>query len=421
MILEIDTGAGFVPVACLTDVSQSESAGILSTTTRQNGGWETQRPVIQEMAISIDGLIPRGIAFSYRDLAELKRDGTKFAWKIENDYGMGFIADLNLTGVEGEDVNFTATIVNTGKPVDTIPTGYSVAFFEPPYSGSFFTWDLIDGEVGAIYNVTVTSSGGGTPYTRTGTVTSENMRFFGQSLAGLNPGTLTIELTLTNALGTGPIVTDTALYSPITPVGISITGPTPGTIVEGANAVWEVTYTDADTITLAAGDISLSGGFTGTIAVTNGPDPATQRTITISNITGTVPGATAPSIASGTATNGTGGSAPGITGGSLNVNPPAPAGYAVQFDNDPINSQTPSITISGGNGEGVTFSYAIIVQFPPGGGPVVGSNIPMSATPFQITPAPNVAALPNGTLQINVTIVGPGGTQNISDTAVKNI
>ena len=56
-ILYIDSGAGYLPVGCLTSHSFSEESETLNTTTRDNGGWSTEVPTNQSYSISFDGLV----------------------------------------------------------------------------------------------------------------------------------------------------------------------------------------------------------------------------------------------------------------------------------------------------------------------------------------------------------------------------
>ena len=78
----------------------------------------------------MDGLVPKDVSlFSYNDIANLKRSGAKFEWRIDTDQGFGFFTELTLTGDQGGDVAFTATIQNTGQPnAGNIPSGYSISW-----------------------------------------------------------------------------------------------------------------------------------------------------------------------------------------------------------------------------------------------------------------------------------------------------
>jgi hypothetical protein len=559
MILEIDIGGGFLPVSCLTDVSENESVELLGTTVRTNGSWKSSRPIGQSKTIDINGLLPVDAAlFTWEDLATLKRARTQFAWRIDDDSGVGFISDLVLEGTMGQDVAFSATIVNSGKPIAGPPAGYGVEFFNDPFTGTTFNWRMTNAEIGATYFVEVVSSGGGTPITSSGTVTSETMQFFSQSLAGLNPGELTIALFLTNVNGAGAIVTDTAQYSPATHTvsqnsllvnlslntlsvrvdGINI-GDTLDFSVEstggGIPQTGSLTAT-ADPQNFTVGPITLpDGDLTARVSVNGSgfvPSSNTTPKITTPDDGGLMTDAMAMSIvarqtsdfsATGWSSDGVlntdytweaitgaevgtpniwaiketqlaasgyhgrlrtfGGLNPGDrytvsfdvksdngSGGAGDANffvlqdagnidleynntawetksvvvtvrsngalalyfypsfgptaghiaywknlkvtflsGPAPSGYAASFDDDPIQNNNTSFRITGGNGEGTGYSYAITSSG--GGSPLTGSGS-ITGDP-EVVPI-DVSSLPNGTLTMNVTVTGPGGSQVIS-------
>ena len=409
MILEIDIGIGFVPVACLTSVTESDTAQTIGTTVRQNGGWRTSRPVSQGKTISIDGLLPTDVAlFSWEDLAQLKRNATKFSWRIEAETGFGYIESLNLEGTIGSDVSFSAEIINTGKPIDSVPSGYTVAFFNDPFTQTTYNWRFTGAEIGATYSFQVVSSGGGTPINGGGTVTSETQQFFSQPLAGLNAGELTIAFFLTNGQGAGAIVTDTAQYSPgATVPTISIGPPVPTTVTAGTAIEFLITYGGADAITLSSGDVSLTTTGTATSPIQITGSGLTERTVRLFNPTGN--GTIRINIASGTATN-TIGSAPSAgPSDAATVQVAAPSGYVLAWNNNPILSNTPGLTLTGGNGLGTGITGVITSS---GGGSPVNVNETFGSTPYGFTV--NVATLPDGQLTANLTVTGPGGTQTIT-------
>ena len=78
--------------------------------------------------------------------------------------------------------------------------------------------------MGDTYNCTITSSGGGTPVTNSGTVTSATQDVTGINVTALSDGTLTFNVTLTDAAGNaGPTATATATLDQTIPSGYSIT------------------------------------------------------------------------------------------------------------------------------------------------------------------------------------------------------
>lgn len=79
---------------------------------------------------------------------------------------------------------------------------------------------------------------------------------------------------------------------------LAITGPTPGTGNSSTSFVWTVTYTDADTVSLVAGNVTLAGATSGCTKNVSGSGTVT-RTITISGCTGN--GALTVSVAANSA------------------------------------------------------------------------------------------------------------------------
>ena len=129
-ILYLRLDGSWTPVACLTDNSFDETSEFLDTTTRDNQGWTTSRPIMQSYNIGFNGLqlnsTVAGGNFgvnSYDKLKLLKRDKRLLDWKIEGtlypivDYGKGYIADLSETNVIDEFLSFSGSITGFGKPL----------------------------------------------------------------------------------------------------------------------------------------------------------------------------------------------------------------------------------------------------------------------------------------------------------------
>lgn len=113
------------------------------------------------------------------------------------------------------------------------PAGYSVSFLTSAVSLANQTSagiEISGGEIGSGYSFSISSSGGGTDVTRTGSVSADPQQITGLDLSGLGDGTLTITLALTDALGnTGSSVTATAAKDTLAPTIVSVTPPAAGT------------------------------------------------------------------------------------------------------------------------------------------------------------------------------------------------
>ncbi len=133
------------------------------------------------------------------------------------------------TAAGGSGAASQASTIFDGLP----PTGYGVSFLTSPVilgNSTAAGFQLSGGEIGASYSYTITSSGGGTPVTGTGAVNADSQQITGLDLSGLGDGTLTVSVTLTDALGNaGSAVTATALKDTLAPTIVSITPPAAGT------------------------------------------------------------------------------------------------------------------------------------------------------------------------------------------------
>lgn len=129
-ILFFKVNNAWLPVGCLTDNSLDETSEFLDTTTRDNEGWSTARPINQSYTISFSGLqintTVAGGNFSIASLdklRQLKRDRILLDWKFQGtiypivDYGKCYISDLSDPNVVGEFISFSGSATGFGKPL----------------------------------------------------------------------------------------------------------------------------------------------------------------------------------------------------------------------------------------------------------------------------------------------------------------
>jgi len=129
-ILFLKVNGNWIPVGCLTDNHMDETAEFLDTTTRDNQGWTTSRPVLQSYSINFNGLqlnttVAGGNfnAASYDKLKQLKRDKILLDWKIQGtiypivDYGQCYISQLSESNVIDEFLSFSGSMTGYGKPL----------------------------------------------------------------------------------------------------------------------------------------------------------------------------------------------------------------------------------------------------------------------------------------------------------------
>jgi len=125
------------PIACLTENSFSESVEMLDTTTVDNEGWKTSRPLNQNYSIDFSGIQiitdeTTITKYSYNLLVGLKRDRVKIKWKTLIDtstiyheqHGSGYITNLSEAAAVGDFLTFDGTIEGYGKPtlISTVGT-----------------------------------------------------------------------------------------------------------------------------------------------------------------------------------------------------------------------------------------------------------------------------------------------------------
>lgn len=217
-------------------------------------------------------------------------DDTAFHDTAGNNYGIN----------NKNSWNFTTTDPNP-------PSGYTVSIDQPYINNNNKTnmsFTFAGAEVGTTYNYTLTSSGGGTPVTGSGTINSATQQVTGVTTFGLNEGTLTLSVTLTDpALNVGTPAIDTVLKDTLMPSGysvsidqayINITTPTAMSFqISGAETGASFTYS----ITSSGGGAAINGsglinsGTTKTISGINTTGLA-DGTLTVSVTMTDVPGNT---------------------------------------------------------------------------------------------------------------------------------
>ena|SRR5699024_5434675 len=122
----------YLPIGCLTSDSFNEEVDMLNTTTRENNGWETSRPVTQRFSVDFSGLIIN-TAFaggdftkvSYDRLVAIKRSRVLQDWKLMTTDGQfvhdfkGYIVSLSDAASSGELITFEGSIQGYGEPIFT--------------------------------------------------------------------------------------------------------------------------------------------------------------------------------------------------------------------------------------------------------------------------------------------------------------
>ena len=177
----------------------------------------------QVSGLDISGLeVANGIAANL-----MSADGT--AWTVDvTPLGQGAVTlQVKVGAVTAGSTPNPASNVSTVIFDSVAPGGYGVSFLNSPISAAAF--EIRDAEVGAAFSFTISSSGGGAPVTGTGMIGAVVQQVTGLDLSGLADGTLTLSVTLTDALGNaGPPATATRLKDATPPEIVAIIPPAPG-------------------------------------------------------------------------------------------------------------------------------------------------------------------------------------------------
>src|SRR5690606_22072283 len=120
------------PISCETSSPISESVEMMNTTTRDNGGWKTEKPTLQSYSISVEAVLklddelPDSGVVSYNKLRLMKRNRELIEWKRETfggwyiDQGQAYITEISDSNSVGEEITFSMSLSGFGAPgIDT--------------------------------------------------------------------------------------------------------------------------------------------------------------------------------------------------------------------------------------------------------------------------------------------------------------
>ncbi|WP_343858626.1 Calx-beta domain-containing protein [Fulvivirga kasyanovii] len=338
------------------------------------------------------------------------------------------ISGIDLSGLGDGTVTLSVTLTdnngNTGtaatdtKTKDTAaPSGYSVTIDQSPINNGNETavsFTFAGAEVGTTYNYTFSSSGGGTNVTGSGTVASAAEQITGIDLSGLGDGTVTLSVTLTDAVGnTGSPATDTETKETVPPTGYSVVIDQSPINSSNETAV-SFTFSGAETGATYNYTFSSSGG--GTNVTGSGTVASATDQISGIDLSGLGDGTITLAVTL-TDTNGNTGSAATDT---ETKDTTAPSGYTVTIDQSPINSGNEaavSFTFAGAEA-GATYNYTFSSSG--GGTNVTGSGTIATATD-QISGI-DLSGLGDGTITLTVTLTDTNGNTGsaATDTETKD-
>ena len=222
--------------------------------------------------------------------------------------GFAFHSALTSAELTSDDSQFFAStpvgtsVTYTGAPFSSTansfvvhfvqgPTGYSVTPDRATINASQAAstgFTFAGAEVGSTYNFSISSSGGGTAVTGSGSVTSATQDVTGINVASLPDGTLTFSVTLAESGSVGAPATTTATLDTAAPSGYSISA-------------------DASTINIAAATstgFTFAGATTGDTyhytVTTSGGSGSVSNSGTVTSATQNVTGINVSSLSDGT-------------------------------------------------------------------------------------------------------------------------
>ena len=317
----------------------------------------------------------------------------------------------------GNDLNTSLNAVGNTSSVlvdAVVPTGHSVSFDDSTLNGSEATsvsFTFSAAEVDTDYSYSISSSGGGTPVTGSGTIASAGDQITGLNLSGLNDGTVTLSVTLTDSAGnTATAVTDTATLDATLPAGHSVS------FDDGTLNSTEVT---SASFTFAGAEVGTDYSYT--VTSSGGGAPVTGTGV-VATATDQVSGIDLSGLSDGTLTlsvilkDAASNSASPVTD-TATLDAAAPSGQGVSFDDALINGTeagSASFTFSGAE-VGADYSYTISGS---GGTPVTGSGTIASAAE-QISGL-DLSGLSDGTVTLSVVLTDTAGNSAdaVTDTSI---
>ncbi|WP_432451965.1 Ig-like domain-containing protein [Agarivorans sp. QJM3NY_29] len=162
---------------------------------------------------------------------------------------------------DGTDDSLTRTVTINVTGDITPPSGHSVALNQTSYNAtqaSSLSFQFASGEIGANYSYSLTSTGGGSAITGTGTLATAVDTVSSLNVTGLNNGTLTLSVVVTDAAGNAATaVTDTATLDKISPTVVTTTSD--NALKMGETPTLTFTLSEASS-NFSSGDVVVTGG-----------------------------------------------------------------------------------------------------------------------------------------------------------------
>lgn len=133
VILSIEVGGVYMPIACLTDNPFSRSVGFIETGGRGGGEGRSYLPTLGDYDLSCNGIVNKSTdSFSYKDLKTLTENRVIFNWRMFsadgyiNESGSAFIIGLSFSAAANTWVGFSCTF----KPAAALNVSHTLVWSE---------------------------------------------------------------------------------------------------------------------------------------------------------------------------------------------------------------------------------------------------------------------------------------------------
>jgi hypothetical protein len=274
-------------------------------------------------------------------------DSTTFTILFDPAIAGASNATVSIANDDGDEAPFLFGIMGVG--TDNIaPSGHTVAFDAALYGASNYaaaSFTIDDPETLTNYSYTISSDGGGANVTGTGNIPipaagdPSEFQVSGVDVSGLNEGTLTVSVVLTDASGNAATaVTNT--------VALDLTGPTPSISTGSSDPVsgaFSLTVDFGEAVTgFLVGDISVGNGALSAFSDNGGGDFS-------ATVTPSADGSVTVDVGSGVAQD---------AAGNDNV---AATQFVIENDETP-----PTVALSTGSADPVSGAFAITATFSEG-------------------------------------------------------
>ena len=356
---------------------QGSSLNISATATDNAGNATT---TADSSNASTDNALPAGHSISFNDAtinaAEATSQaftfasaevGASYSYSINSDGGgtavagsgtiataSDVISSINLTGLNDGTLTLSAVLTDTAGNAatavtqtasldQTAPAGHSVSFNDAIINASAATsqaFTFANAEVGADYSYTISSDGGGTNVTGSGTIATATDTISSIDLSGLSDGTLTLSVVLTDTAGNAAsATTDTASLDKTAPTGHS---------VSFNDATINASEANSQTFTFAGAEVGATYSYT---INSDGGGTAVTGSATLATSTDAISSLDFSNLNDGTLTlsvivTDTAGNAASAVTHTATLDTAAPSVAEVTAVSTPSNDSTPNVTFS---------------------------------------------------------------------------